>query len=185
MDKFPMSLTCRLLCLLLCACLLAFPSASCRRGPKTKLEPVDEIVRKSDVAPPPEPVRRDLAQIRERGTLTVLAPYNSTTYFVYRGEPLGYEYELLREFAKEHGLALKMVVVAERKSLYPLLNGGDGDVAAGRLIPTPEDERHVAFTRELYRTEPPAKRPVRIRAVPYYAWDNRDPGEMLVWVRTA
>jgi membrane-bound lytic murein transglycosylase F len=125
-----MSPTCRLLCLFLCACLLVFPSASCRRGPKTKLEPVDEIVRKSDVPPPPEPVRRDLAEIRERGTLTVLAPYNSTTYFVYRGEPFGYEYELLREFAGSQGLKLKMVVVTDPKSLLPLLNEGEGDVAA-------------------------------------------------------
>ena len=38
---------------------------------------------------------------------------------------------------------------------------------------------------DLYRTAPTPERPVRIRAVPYYAWDNRVPGEMLVWVRTA
>jgi DUF1680 family protein len=25
--------------------------------------------------------------------------------------------------------------------------------------------------------------PVQIRAVPYFAWDNRAPGEMLVWLR--
>ncbi|HEX8187782.1 MAG TPA: hypothetical protein VF586_05490, partial [Pyrinomonadaceae bacterium] len=82
-----MSPTRRLLCLLLPACLLWLPAASCRRGPKTKLEAVDPIVRKTGVAPPAEPVRRDLAAVRERGELVVLAPYNSTTYFVYRGEP--------------------------------------------------------------------------------------------------
>jgi membrane-bound lytic murein transglycosylase F len=106
------------------------------------------------VPPPPEPVRRDLAEIRERGTLTVLAPYNSTTYFVYRGEPLGYEYELLREFAGAQGLKLKMVVVTDPKSLLSLLNAGEGDVAAARLVPTPESEAQAAFTRALYQTEP-------------------------------
>jgi hypothetical protein len=25
--------------------------------------------------------------------------------------------------------------------------------------------------------------PVRCRAIPYYAWDNRDPGEMMIWLR--
>ena len=146
--------TCRLLCTLLSAVLLLLPSASCRRGPKTKLEPLDEIVRKTDVRPPAEPVKRDLEEIRGRGTLTVLAPYNSTTYFVYRGEPLGYEYELLREFANAQGLALKMVVVTDPKSLLPLLNEGEGDIAASRLVPTPETEAQAAFTRALYRTEP-------------------------------
>jgi hypothetical protein len=119
-----MNPTSRLLCLLLSALLVLFPTASCKRGPRTKIEPVDEIVRKADVKPPAEPVRRDLDEIRERGTLTVLAPYNSTTYFVYRGEPLGYEYELLREFASSEGLTLKMVVVTDPKSLLPLLNEG-------------------------------------------------------------
>jgi len=146
--------TFRLLCLLLSALLVLSASASCRRGPKTKLEPLDEIVRKSDVPPPREPVRRDLAEIRERGTLKVLAPYNSTTYFVYRGEPLGYEYELLREFASAEGLELKMVVVTDPKSLLPLLNEGEGDVAASRLMPTPDTEAQAAFTNRLYQTEP-------------------------------
>jgi membrane-bound lytic murein transglycosylase F len=116
-------------------------------------EPVDEIIRTTDV-PMVEPVARDLAAIKERRTLTVLAPYNSTTYFLYRGEPMGYEYELLRAFAQEHDLALKVVVVTDRKSIFPLLNSGEGDIAAARLVPTEDDRAHVAFTRELYRTEP-------------------------------
>jgi membrane-bound lytic murein transglycosylase F len=104
------------------------------------------------------PIDRDLAQLRERGSITVLAPYNSTTYFIYQGEPLGYEYELLRAFAKDLGLTLKMHVVTDPKSLYPLLNSGEGDIAAGRLIPPepstpPEKETPVAFTRALYHTE--------------------------------
>jgi membrane-bound lytic murein transglycosylase F len=107
-----------------------------------------------NVPPPAEPVKRDLAQVREKGELTVLAPYNSTTYFVYRGEPFGYEYELLRAFAESQGLKLKMVVVTDPKSLLPLLNSGEGDVAASRLVPAPETEAQAAFTRALYQTEP-------------------------------
>ena len=33
---------------------------------------------------------RDWATIAARDTLVVAAPYNSTTYFIYRGLPLGY-----------------------------------------------------------------------------------------------
>ena len=36
---------------------------------------------------------------------------------------------------------------------------------------------------ELYRRRPAPAAPVRITAVPYFAWDNRAPGEMLVWLR--
>ena len=68
-----------------------------------------------------KPIGRDLAQLRERGSLVVLAPYNSTTYFIYQGQPVGYEYELLQAFAKDLGVTLKMVVVKDPKSEFPLL----------------------------------------------------------------
>lgn len=37
----------------------------------------------------------------------------------------------------------------------------------------------------LYRTSPPAAKQSSARFVPYPFWDNREPGEMLVWVRAA
>jgi membrane-bound lytic murein transglycosylase F len=122
-----------------------------RKPPET--EAVDPIDRRTNV-PMVEPIKRDLAEVKERGQLVVLAPYNSTTYFLYRGEPLGYEYELLQSFAKEQGVALKVIVATDRKSFYSMLNAGDADLVAARLIPTEEDKRDVAFTRELYHTEP-------------------------------
>ena len=36
---------------------------------------------------------------------------------------------------------------------------------------------------DLYRDTPPERRSATLTAVPYYAWDNRAPGEMLVWLR--
>jgi membrane-bound lytic murein transglycosylase F len=133
-------------------------SLSCKRKPLS-LEALDKIDRRSNLTVG-QPVNRDLAQIRERGHLVVLAPYNSTTYFIYQGQPLGYEYELLQGFANDLGVPLKMVVVADPKSLLPLLNSGEGDIAAARLIPLVgpttelENQSPVAFTRALYRTEP-------------------------------
>ncbi len=146
-----MSATTKIAVLILLAVLSSLIFA-CKRQPPS-LEARDVIDRRSNV-PMVEPISRDLAAIRERGTLVVLAPYNSTTYFIYQGEPLGYEYELLQAFAKEHGVALKMIVVTDPKSLLPLLNSGEGDLAAARLNPTPENEAVVAFTHALYRTEP-------------------------------
>jgi DUF1680 family protein len=35
----------------------------------------------------------------------------------------------------------------------------------------------------LYRPQPPATRPAPITAIPYYAWGNREPGPMRVWLR--
>jgi len=35
----------------------------------------------------------------------------------------------------------------------------------------------------LYRPSKPKAKPTKIKAIPYYAWDNREPGEMSVWIR--
>jgi uncharacterized protein len=34
----------------------------------------------------------------------------------------------------------------------------------------------------LYQPAPPTTKPSTIRAIPYYAWDNRSPGAMTVWL---
>ncbi len=102
----------------------------------------------------PPPVTRDLDQILEGGTLNALVTYNSTGYFIYRGEPMGYEYELLKAFAKDHDLELNVTVIRDRDELWPELNKGNADVAAARLLETVVDEKVVAFTDPLYQTRP-------------------------------
>ena len=36
----------------------------------------------------------------------------------------------------------------------------------------------------LYNSTPPQEKDIAITAIPYYAWDNRTPGEMRVWLRS-
>lgn len=104
--------------------------------------------------PPGQPVARDLPAIEQGKTLTALVSYNSTGYFLYRGEPMGYEYELLRKFAEERELDLRPVVVRNRQELWQKLNAGEGDAVAARLLRSAVDEKDVAFTTALYTTAP-------------------------------
>jgi DUF1680 family protein len=46
-----------------------------------------------------------------------------------------------------------------------------------------EAEKTGDWSGALYRTSPPSLESVRVVAVPYFAWDNRKPGEMDVWLR--
>ena len=46
-----------------------------------------------------------------------------------------------------------------------------------------EADATADWTGTLYRTEPAKAEVAPIKAVPYFAWDNREPGEMLVWLR--
>lgn len=101
----------------------------------------------------PDPVERDWDAIRQRDTLVALVTSNSTSYFVYRGEAMGFEFRLLRAFAEDHDLALKTRVVRDRTELFRLLNEGEGDVVGARLVPLDPYAEHVRFSRPLYRTE--------------------------------
>lgn len=107
--------------------------------------------RKAEMGPS---VFADLSTIKNRDTLVVIAPYNSTTYLLYRAEPMGYEYELLKKFAEDLGVKLRMVVVTERDSMFKLLRAGKGDIVAARLMAAPYDSGVVAYTRPLYSTNP-------------------------------
>jgi membrane-bound lytic murein transglycosylase F len=104
--------------------------------------------------PPGDPIDRDLSEIQERDTLTALVTYNTTGYFIYRGEPMGFEYRLLKAFAEDHDLALDTRVVRDRSRLFHMLNDGAGDVVAARVVPAPSDSGHVAYTLGLYTTRP-------------------------------
>lgn len=102
----------------------------------------------------PRPIDRDLADIRDRDTLHVLTTFNSTSYFIYRGQPMGYEYEILNAFADDHDLEVRFHVQTSRDSIFRHLNEGVGDVVAARVVPLAADSAHVAFTEALYSTEP-------------------------------
>ena len=102
----------------------------------------------------PDPIVRDLQAIKARDTLVVLTQFNSTSYFLYRGEPMGYEYDFLQAFAQEHDLYFKTIVVRNRDSLLVLLNEGVGDVIAARWTLRPEDSTRIGYTEPLYRTRP-------------------------------
>lgn len=102
----------------------------------------------------PPPIVRDWDLIVARDTLNALLTFNSTGYFILRGEPMGFEYELLSAFALEHGLHLNTEVVGDRRDLFRALNVGVGDVVASRLVASPEYAREVGLSRPLYATSP-------------------------------
>ncbi|HET9487525.1 MAG TPA: lytic transglycosylase F, partial [Chryseosolibacter sp.] len=54
---------------------------------------------KVNFAADPE-VELDLDAIKKRGYINALVDNNSISYFIYKGQPMGYEYELLSLFAQ-------------------------------------------------------------------------------------
>jgi membrane-bound lytic murein transglycosylase F len=127
--------------------------------PRAAVPPPAQLPKPADAAPAKAPdippVTRDLADLTARGSLRVLFTFNSTGYFLYRGETLGYEYELLTMFARDAHLRLEPVVVRNSAELFDHLNRGDGDVVAAQLsIPKSSSSASVAVTDSLYETAP-------------------------------
>lgn len=98
----------------------------------------------------PEPVEvkhacvRDWDEIRSDSVLTVIAENSPASYFVYRGRNMGYEYELLYEFAKDKNLRLQVVMVHNLDTMAYLLQSCQGDIIAANLTVT--SQRNDAFS---------------------------------------
>lgn len=75
----------------------------------------------------------DLPQMKDSGELVVLTLYSSTSYFVYRGEDMGFQYELSRQLADSLGVTLKMKTAKNVRELVRMLNRHEGDLIAYNL----------------------------------------------------
>lgn len=97
----------------------------------------------------------DLAEIRDRGVLRVLVTCSRTGFFVDRGRPRGFEYELMRAYERwvnrdveRHDERLRVVFVPVAwDELLPALRAGRGDVVAAGLKPPGAADGWLAATR--------------------------------------
>lgn len=88
----------------------------------------------------------DLAEIKKRGKLVAITDYSSTSYFIYRGTPMGYEYELLNKFAQHLGVKLEIIIARNLDEIFDMLKRGEGDIIAYSLTVTKQRREKVAFT---------------------------------------
>lgn len=91
-------------------------------------------------------VEIDLEEIKKRGRLIALTGYNANSYFIYKGEPLGFEYELLKLLAEDLGLELEIVIARNLDEIFNLLNQGKCDIVAYNLTITKKRMEKVSFT---------------------------------------
>lgn len=92
------------------------------------------------------PLKIDLAEVKARGKLRALTGFGSTSYFIYRGTPMGFEYDLLKLLAKDLGVDLEIIAVNSIEEVITKLNEGEGDIIADNLVVTKSRENLVDFT---------------------------------------
>lgn len=87
-----------------------------------------------------------LERVRNHGRITVLTQNTQHAYYLNRGKPAGFEYELAAAFADSLGVELE-VKTRRWSQLIPDLLEGEGDFIASSITNTESRRREVAFTK--------------------------------------
>lgn len=95
----------------------------------------------------------DLPEILEEGVLRATTNFNSTNYFIYRGEPMGFHLDLLRLFAAHLGVSLEISITNNLDESFDcLLNQGGCDLIAMDLTVTKSRKEYMQFSEPLSYT---------------------------------
>jgi membrane-bound lytic murein transglycosylase F len=95
------------------------------------------------------PVPLDLDEILKRGYIRAIVDNSSTSYYIYRGRRMGYEYEMLKNLAGKLGVRLHLIIKSDIKQAFQLLNQGKADIIAMNLEITEERKKLAQFTTPL------------------------------------
>ena len=90
---------------------------------------------------------------KKEGVITVLMDNSLTSYFIYQGQPMGYEYEMVDLFAKENKLKLSIKTINNVQGILDSLKAGIGDMVAANLTISQQRLSQVSFTEPLFRTK--------------------------------
>lgn len=115
--------------------MLAVVWVSCSRNQHDQLESSENPAEKST-----------LDRVLQRGRLIALTDYNSVNYYIYRGEPMGYQYEMLRALTGHLGVRLEVRIGDKLTQSFEALHNAEVDLLALGLTVTRERQREFDFT---------------------------------------
>lgn len=98
------------------------------------------------------PVVRDLDAIIASGKISAVTNFNQTSYFIYKGEPMGFYFELLRRFADHLDLELEIIPENDIDKAYQMLQSGKVDILAVGLPVYSERKELMSFTTPVFET---------------------------------
>jgi len=91
-------------------------------------------------------------EIQERGKLIATTDFNSTDYFIYRGEPMGFQYEKLKMFADYLDVDLEINVSNSLETAFQKLESGKSDLIAMGLTITLDRTHRLDFSQPILQT---------------------------------
>lgn len=94
----------------------------------------------------------DISFIKQRGKLVALTEVNSINYFIYKGEPMGFQFDLLQAYANHLGVTLELLTEADIETSLEMLEKGEVDLLANNLTITTDRLERVSFSLPISQT---------------------------------
>ncbi len=95
-----------------------------------------------------------LEAIKQHGVIRFVTTNTPMTYYIRKGEPAGFEYELAKAFADHLGVKLELALPGSFAGLFQVLQARNAHVAAASLTATPERRKQFDFS-PAYRSSAP------------------------------
>ena len=87
-----------------------------------------------------------LQRIQKTGEITVVTRNTADSYYLYRDQPMGFEYEMAQAFAEYLGVRLQVKVVDRWQEMVKALNNGSAAFIAASTPIIPKWQTEVAFS---------------------------------------
>ncbi|NPD47870.1 MULTISPECIES: transglycosylase SLT domain-containing protein [unclassified Lentimicrobium] len=111
------------------------------------------IVAKKEPKTPSSHVKKNhLKKIQEKGKIVVSTDYNSHGYFIYKGTPMGFQFELLNSFADYLGVKLEISVRNDLNEALLDIKLKKCDLLAMDLAITAKRRKSMLFTEPIYQS---------------------------------
>ncbi|MCK9321270.1 MAG: transporter substrate-binding domain-containing protein [Bacteroidales bacterium] len=97
--------------------------------------------------------KRDYKEITASDTIIAVVSTNPLDYFIYQGQAMGFQLEILQDFAKHHNLNLKVIVENDLIKGMELLMKRKCDILAQSIIVTNERDLILEFSIPVRQTK--------------------------------
>lgn len=111
------------------------------------------LISKWGVGTPDKIISADLDSISSKGRLVVAINANKTDYFLYNGEPKGFQFDLLQSLGNYLGLKIEVLVNSNPDDNISMLKSGDCDLVASSWNYSKNSEQNVSLSQPLLETE--------------------------------
>lgn len=95
---------------------------------------------------------RDLAQILTAGKIVAVTDFTSINYFIYKGEPMGYQYEMLVSLAANLGVKLELIAENNPEESLKMLRSGEVDIIVNDISDVETNKKAINITDSYRQT---------------------------------